>query len=142
VAGDTETAKLIANYLTSDLLPHLIAGGVNVSECNHVYFAKLMGMAKDGKINSRVAKDLLKEVVMEGKDPETLATERGLLQSNNDEQLLPIAHEVIESNPSVVLEYKAGKEASLQFLLGQGMKLSKGSANPKVLLELIKKTII
>jgi aspartyl-tRNA(Asn)/glutamyl-tRNA(Gln) amidotransferase subunit B len=34
-------------------------------------------------------------------------------------------------------EYKAGKEAVLKYLIGQGMKLSKGSANPAVLEELI-----
>ena len=30
-------------------------------------------------------------------------------------------------------EYKAGKQASLQFLIGQAMKATKGSANPEML---------
>ncbi len=134
-------AKLIANYLTTDLISY-IEQDTDISGYSHDNFAKLIVMVKEGKINSRVAKDLLKEVVIDGMDGKTLAVERGLLQSNNNEALLPIVRAVIESNPSVVIEYKAGKEASIQFLLGQAMKLSKGSANPKALLELIKKTLI
>jgi aspartyl-tRNA(Asn)/glutamyl-tRNA(Gln) amidotransferase subunit B len=49
--------------------------------------------------------------------------------------------EVINANEKVVTEYKAGKEASLQFLVGQGMKVSKGSANPQVLATLLKELI-
>ncbi len=141
VANDTESAKLLANYLTTDLIAHLNSE-VSISSCNPEYFAKLIGMAKEGKINSRIAKDLLREVVIEGNDPLVLATERGLLQSNTDEALVPIVMDVIAQNDTVVSEYKAGKEAALQFLVGQGMKLSKGSANPKTLLELFKKHIV
>ena len=48
---------------------------------------------------------------------------------------------LIDSNPKVVEEYKAGKESSLQFLVGQGMKATRGSANPVLLLELLKKQV-
>ncbi len=44
---------------------------------------------------------------------------------------------IIDANPKVVAEYRAGKEAALQFLIGQGMKESRGGANPTVLAELI-----
>ena len=40
--------------------------------------------------------------------------------------------EILDANAGVVAEYKAGKEASLQFLLGQVMKVSKGAVNPGV----------
>ena len=51
---------------------------------------------------------------------------------------MKIAEEVISSNGKVVEEYKGGKDSSLQFLIGQAMKKSKGSANP----QLIKETLI
>ncbi len=51
-----------------------------------------------------------------------------------DNAALPaIAQSVIDANPTVVAEYKAGKTTVLMFLVGQGMKESKGSANPGVL---------
>jgi len=54
-----------------------------------------------------------------------------------DDSVLPdLARKIINLYPKVVSEYKAGKEVSLQFLIGQGMKESKGSANPQVLKEI------
>jgi aspartyl-tRNA(Asn)/glutamyl-tRNA(Gln) amidotransferase subunit B len=50
-----------------------------------------------------------------------------------NEALPAIAQKVINANPTVVADYKAGKEAAMQFLVGQGMKESKGSANPAAL---------
>ncbi len=55
----------------------------------------------------------------------------------NESELSLIAEKVIAANPSVVEDFKAGKEAALQFLVGQGMKESKGSANPQALREAI-----
>ncbi len=136
--SDMEISRLAANYLITDLLPRVSSIDVLVS-AHAEYFASLMQMLKDGKITSRVAKDILLEVVIEGNDPVALATERGLLQNNSEEGLVEVITAVIDANPTVVADYKAGKEASVQFLVGQGMKLSKGSANPKVLLELFKK---
>jgi aspartyl-tRNA(Asn)/glutamyl-tRNA(Gln) amidotransferase subunit B len=136
----TDMPKLLANYLTTDLLMHMKAPD-DAKSWNPEYFAALIRMAMDDKISSRVAKDLLSEVVIEAKEPNALATERGLMQSSSDDALLPIVTEIIANNPQVVAEYKAGKVTALQYLVGQGMRLSKGSTNPKALLELIKKEL-
>lgn len=133
--NDAEVSRLAANYLVTDLLPRIESIEV-LTSAHAEYFVSLMQMLTEGKITSRVAKDILLEVVIEGNEPVALATERGLLQNNSEEGLVEVITAVIEANPSVVADYKAGKEASVQFLVGQGMKLSKGSANPKVLLEL------
>ncbi len=66
----------------------------------------------------------------------------GVLAQVADDSALPeIAQQVIDSNPKVVAEYKAGKEAAMQFLVGQGMRASKGSANPQALKEAIQKLL-
>lgn len=44
-------------------------------------------------------------------------------------------------NPAVAENYKNGKETALQFLVGQGMKLSGGKANPERLKEFLKKRL-
>ena len=104
-------------------------------------YAELMEMVVAGTITSRVAKDLLKEVVFDGHSPKQLAEERGLLQSNSSEELLPIVEQIISEHAAVVAEYKQGKEQAMQFLIGQGMKQTRGSANPATLTELFKQTI-
>lgn len=137
MAEDKDSVKLFANYLVTDVLS-ILESPDSIKNCNHETFCRLIGMLQANRVTSRVAKDLLPEVVIQGLDPEHLATERGLLQNDSKEALVPIVESVIEQNPGVVAEFKGGKDSALQFLIGQGMKASKGSANPKVLAELIR----
>ncbi len=66
----------------------------------------------------------------------------GVLAQVVDDDALPgIAQKVIDAHPQVVADYKAGKGAALQFLIGQGMKESKGSANPQALCDAIQKVL-
>ena len=97
-------------------------------------FTKLMKMINENKISSRGAKDLL--VLMykgDKREPLIIAEEKGLLQKSDVSELESMAKDIIAKNPGVVADYKAGKLVALQFLIGHGMKLSKGSANPAVL---------
>lgn len=66
----------------------------------------------------------------------------GVITAAGDTSELPkIAKKVIDDNPEVVADYKSGKVPALQFLVGQGMKQSRGSANPQVLREAILKIL-
>ena len=51
--------------------------------------------------------------------------------------LLPLVQKVISEHSSVVADYRSGKEAALMFLVGQGMKASKGAGNPATLREML-----
>ena len=126
--------KLAANYLTTDLAPLL--SDVTTSN-NEVGFLELMTMLDEGKLTSRVAKDLLAEVVFESKSPSALAAERGLVQSSNPDAIKVFVLEVLAENKGVVEEYLGGKATSIQFLVGQCMKKTKGSANPGVIMKLL-----
>ncbi len=136
------TPRLLANYFTTDVLSIVDGGDLLIEHANPDLFAELLALVASNQLTSRVAKDLLKEVVFEGKKPLDLAELRGLLQEDNEDALLKIVDDIIANHQNVALEYKAGKEASMQFLIGQGMKMSKGSANPTILLELLKKRLI
>ena len=59
----------------------------------------------------------------------------------DDREMPAIARKVIDANPAVVADYKAGKGAALQFLIGQGMRESKGRSNPQALTEAIQKIL-
>ncbi len=138
VADDHTIAELASNYITSDLASLLKENGVTPYETKMTAFAmrELMRMTSRGDISSRGAKDILKILVEEGGDPKRIAEEKDLIQKSDIENLKIIVQEIIIANDAAVNEYKAGKEASLQFLIGQGMKKTKGSGNPKVLKEL------
>lgn len=138
LSQNNKEIQIAINYITSDLIGLLQeTPDKQISTDNVPMFVLLIHMVTKGDVNSRVAKDLLPEVVFEGLDPEKVAKERGLMQSSNTEELMPIIDTIIAENPSVVAEFKAGKEASIQYLIGQSMKATKGSANPAVLKELL-----
>lgn len=140
VSSDDNLARLSANYIISDLMSLCDDFSV-LTQDSARQFAALMQMVVTEAITSRVAKDILADVVFKMLDPNAIVAERGLTQSNSAETVLPIVSAVIAENTSVVEEYKSGKDSVLQFLVGQGMKLSKGSANPKILAELFTKHI-
>jgi aspartyl-tRNA(Asn)/glutamyl-tRNA(Gln) amidotransferase subunit B len=95
-------------------------------------------MIGENKINSRAAKDILALLYTEGGDPEKIAEKNGLLQKNDEGNLKLLLKKLIAENPKVVADYKAGKEVALMFFVGQGMKATKGSANPELLKSLLK----
>ncbi len=140
---DKDLATLFVNYLLSDVAGLKAADNSLVLNSVHAMNLKgLMSMIKARQINSRAAKDLLKEVVFDGVDPQKAAQDKGLIQNTSTEFVEEIVDAVIAANESVVNDVKAGKDSALQFLVGQGMKVSKGSADPQVLLEIFKRRIL
>lgn len=138
---EPERIKLTANYLTTDLLPHL-SSSAELENCNVGNFVSLMALVHTQKINSRIAKDLLHDVVVRGVDPIALIAERGLEQNNSEEAVLEIINKVLIEHATVVEEVRAGKDSALQFLVGQCMRASRGSANPQLLTTLLRKKIL
>lgn len=120
---DPKLVLLASNYIASDL-----KGSVSAE-----HFAEMIRMIDEGALSSRGAKDLLKLLEAEDEDPRILAERNNLIQKSDTEALTHAAEKIIAENEKAVSEYKSGKLASLQFLVGQGMKETKGSANPQIL---------
>jgi len=138
-------ANLAANYIASDLAG-LLNLSVNVDLLSTIKidpedFATIIVMVEAGKISSRGAKDLIRIVFERGGNPEDVAKETGLIQESGESALARVAEETIKQNPKVASDYQNGKEAALQFLVGQGMKISRGSANPEILRLVLKKKL-
>jgi len=138
-----EIISLASNYITSDIAGLLKESKKTFSDMkiNPEMFAKLIAMADKEEISSRATKDVLKIMFEEGGDPEKIVKEKGLAQTSDDSFIKNIVEDVVKNNPAVVEEYKNGKENALQFLVGQGMKLSKGKANPAVLQKMLKEKL-
>jgi aspartyl-tRNA(Asn)/glutamyl-tRNA(Gln) amidotransferase subunit B len=135
-----EYLKTAANLLVSDLRPQIV--DINqLEQCSAENLASVACMFGSGKINSRIAKDILADAVFKGIEPEKIIIERGLTQMDSEESVRSLVGEVLALHPTVVADFKAGKQAALQFLVGQGMRASKGAAKPTLLAEIIKDEI-
>src|SRR6266478_8537352 len=73
-----------------------------------------------------------------GKPAHIIVEANGLMQMQDQAQIDLIANEVVAKNSDKFREYRFGKEGLLQFLVGQGMKNSKGRANAQVLNQKLK----
>ena len=137
--GATDNAKIIklgANYLTSDVAS-LLTSERSITTASVRSFLLLMSCVDEGILNSRVAKDILSEVIFEHKNPKELASSRGLIQESDGDALMVLIEQIVSENVGIVTEYKQGKESVMHYLVGQGMKLSRGTANPELLKKLL-----
>ena len=140
ILGDKESIKVASNYITSDMLG-LLAKDSNLQFPSPEHFAKLISMNVGGELNSRGTKDILAMLLVNDTDPEQLANEHGLIQKNDPDALRIIAQKHIDENPSVVAEYKSGKEQLLMFFVGKIMKETGGSANPALTQEILRELL-
>jgi aspartyl-tRNA(Asn)/glutamyl-tRNA(Gln) amidotransferase subunit B len=102
---------------------------------NALRFVELMTMVRNEEISSRATKNILETMCTDTRLPSAIAMDEGLLQVHDAGLMTDMAKRIIDANAKVVEEYKSGKGAALQFLIGQGMKESKGATNPKILKE-------
>ena len=131
----TKYPELKANYIVSSVV------GADIGKTDVINFGKAIDMIGDGVVTSTAGKTIIATLIEHGGDPESIAKEKGLLQQNNADDLKPIIEQVIKDNEKIVADYKSGKEAALQGLVGQVMKATKGAANPALTLQILKEMI-
>jgi len=138
-----KVSKMIANYLISDV-QGLLSGKEFLEtefKITPENFAEFIKMIYKGEISSKVAKQVLSDMFNTGSDPSTVVDDNNWRQMSDDLGLEKIVKEVIEKNPKAVADYKTGKQNSLQFLAGQVMAKTRGTANPNTVQELLKKIL-
>lgn len=136
-------AQLCVNYLLTDL--QFLLKGTPFSEeklsITPENFAELIAMIHIGKISSKIGKTILPEMFKTGGDPSQILKEKGLTQITDGAEIEKKAKEVIIKNQKAVEDYKKGKETSLQFLIGQLMKETKGTVHPQKAAEILKEIL-
>ncbi len=138
---DTAAVVVAANYLLTDLSPLVAIQAPGDVLLSPRHFAELVQAVFTKKMTSRVAKDVIIALALHDADPIAYATEHNLIVSISAADLAVIVARIISENQTVVAEYKAGKTAALQFLLGQAMKQTKGAVDPKVITNQLVETI-
>ncbi len=105
------------------------------------HLADLVASIADGTIGGPGAKQALEEAFETGDDIEAIVERRGLRQVSDAGELGAIVDEVIAQNADAVTKFRSGNDGVVGFLMGQVMKVSKGSANPKLARELLRERL-
>ncbi|MBO2533595.1 MAG: Asp-tRNA(Asn)/Glu-tRNA(Gln) amidotransferase GatCAB subunit B [Thermoactinomycetaceae bacterium] len=135
--------KGAANWITGELLGYLNATGKELKETRitPAGLAGMLGLIQKGTISTKIAKNVFKELVEKGGDPERIVKEKGWVQISDEGELAKIVARVIEENPQSVTDFKNGKDRALGYLVGQVMKATRGKANPQIVNRLIREQI-
>jgi aspartyl-tRNA(Asn)/glutamyl-tRNA(Gln) amidotransferase subunit B len=142
-AKGAKKPKNIANWILNDLQSALSAQSLAIGDCPIPPAAldELVNLIDSGTINGKQGKDVFAEMFATKKPAAVIVEEKGLKQVSDTGAIEAFCDEVIAANPGPAADYRAGKEAALNFLKGQVMKLSKGKANPGVAGEILEKKL-
>ncbi|MEO8044135.1 MAG: Asp-tRNA(Asn)/Glu-tRNA(Gln) amidotransferase subunit GatB [Spartobacteria bacterium] len=142
-AQGARKAKSVANWILNDLLSALTNAGLTIAQSPLAPGAldELVNLIDEGKISSRQGKEVFSEMFASGRPAEAIVKEKGIAQLSDTGALAALCDEVITENPRPVADFRAGNAASLNFLKGQVMKLSRGKANPTLVGEILERKL-
>ena len=137
--------KAVANWIMGDFARMLNEKEIEINESKVTpeNLAELISLIDKGTISSKIAKQVFEDMFESGENAKDIVEKKGLVQMSDEGAIKAIVEKVVEANPQSIIDYKAGKDRAIGFLVGQIMKETKGKANPqivnKLLLEIINK---
>jgi len=135
--------KNVANWILNDLQNALSSAGKTINDCPIPPEAldELVNLIDSRQISGKQGKDVFAEMFASGKGAAVIVKEKGIEQLSDASVIDELCDQVIAANPKPAADFKAGHVASLNFLKGQVMKLSKGKANPQLAGEILEKKL-
>jgi aspartyl-tRNA(Asn)/glutamyl-tRNA(Gln) amidotransferase subunit B len=135
-------AKTAANWILGPIKSWLNeqAKDISLFPLNPTQLSKLIQLVMENTISHTAAVSVvLPELIANPSlEPIEIATKNNILQNTNSEELENWVLKVLESMPEKVAEYQNGKKGLLGLFVGEVMKLSKGSADPKKVNEIVR----
>ena len=132
---ECKNPKSVSNWIMSD-----IARIVNEKEeePDQIPFTgkdlgELVSLIDKGTISTAIAKKVLEEMFESAEKPSKIIEAKGWVQISDESAIKDVVMQVLEANPQSIVDFKAGKDRALGFLVGQAMKATKGKANPQML---------
>ncbi len=141
----TKQYKIAANIIMGVIKGYLNENSKSISdlELKPIFIAELSEMIHNNEINNSIASQKIFPEMLKDfeKSPKYIAKEKNYIQEKDNDLLMQYVKGALEKFPEKVLEYKNGKKNLLGLFMGEAMKNSKGTANPKLLNQLIIKEL-
>jgi aspartyl-tRNA(Asn)/glutamyl-tRNA(Gln) amidotransferase subunit B len=141
-AGDATWAKRAANFIMTEVLSEARVHGLTADfPATPEQIVEILTLVEAQTISGKQAKELYVATKNTPKSPAEYAREHGMAQVTDTAALEALCRAQIEANPKQAAAYRSGKTGMLGFFVGAVMKETKGSANPALLNELLKKLL-
>ena len=137
------TPKVAVNFIMGEIAAYLKEEKLEINETKLTpeNLAELISLIEKGTISNNIGKQIIFDMMKEGKKASQIVEERGLSQITDEGAIKEIVKKVVDANPDQVTAYRNGKVQLLGFFVGQVMKETKGRANPKSVNELLKEIL-
>ena len=124
--------ELAATWVADNLLGELNYRELAITDVDGRLdeFKRLIELVAAETLTVKNAEEVvLREMLDEGDDPEAIIDREGLGKAEGDEVADAVAT-VVDENPEAVADYHDGDEGAINFLVGQVMQATGGSADP------------
>jgi aspartyl-tRNA(Asn)/glutamyl-tRNA(Gln) amidotransferase subunit B len=134
VAAGSASAKAVANWVTNDVQRVLNERAATLAEFRPPpkRIAALAALVEQGRLNLVTAREVFAEMTATDRDPAEIVAAKGLSQISDASAIVGIVDRVLADNAGIVADWKAGKKAAFNSLVGSVMRETKGKANPQV----------
>jgi aspartyl-tRNA(Asn)/glutamyl-tRNA(Gln) amidotransferase subunit B len=143
VAHASGNPKMAANWVMGDLMGMLKAEGKEIAESpvSAEHLGELVKLIGGNQLSGKLAKEIFPKMFSSGDAPAAIMEREGLKQISDSGALEKVIADVIAANPKQVEQYRGGKTAVINFLVGQAMKATRGQANVALVTELFKQRL-
>jgi aspartyl-tRNA(Asn)/glutamyl-tRNA(Gln) amidotransferase subunit B len=131
VAGEFDP-DLAAAWVADNLLGELNYRDMEITDIDGRLdeVTRLVELVAEDEITAKNAREtVLRGMLDDGKAPDEIVEAEGLGKTSGDEVQTAV-EEAIEENPDAVSDYESGDEGAINFLVGQVMQKTGGSADP------------
>ncbi|MEM0146949.1 MAG: Asp-tRNA(Asn)/Glu-tRNA(Gln) amidotransferase subunit GatB [Candidatus Micrarchaeaceae archaeon] len=128
--------RLLARWSTGDLLKCLHYNKISIehSKVTPENYVAFLNLISKNIITERLAKELIKEFVASGKNPEELAN---AVNRKGAAELEEVIKQVISENGKAFADFKNGNAKALQYLIGQVLVKTGNVADPKIIAKML-----
>ncbi len=139
VAAASPHPKAVSNWIMTEVLRVLTERNTTLSALplTAPALAALVALLEAGAINMPAAKKVFEVLVDKGGEPDRIVQDLGLAQVSDAAMIEALVDQALAAYPQSVEDYRHGKKAAAQFLVGQVMRLSRGKANPPIVMALL-----
>ncbi|MDY2574602.1 MAG: Asp-tRNA(Asn)/Glu-tRNA(Gln) amidotransferase subunit GatB [Bacilli bacterium] len=132
-------AKAYWNWLNGDILAYLNKNEIEITSLKVTpdNLDSLIDMIEKSTLSFNQARNVFEKMTIDNKSASLIADESGLKQNSNEDEIRKIVLQTIDEFPQSVVDYKAGKDRAVGFLVGQIMKKTKGKVNPQITSKLV-----
>jgi aspartyl-tRNA(Asn)/glutamyl-tRNA(Gln) amidotransferase subunit B len=136
-------AKFVANWIITNFFGMLneVEKSIEDSPVKADKLGELFDLIQDGTISGRTAKEVFEEMFTNGGSALEIVESKGLKQISNTDELETMVKKIIDDNEEQVNKYRGGNEKLFGWFVGQAMKNTGGTANPKVVNEILSKLL-